>query len=122
MVPLPSSSDMGVVCVGWKAAGATSAVAMTVYRAVLISVCHMLGTAASDSPPATGVHAMMKTAAAIAQHAPADAPTVLVSLCAGPSGPVSHFTQASRTASAIPGANQVNRRGSVPPSQNWRPG
>jgi hypothetical protein len=94
--------------------------AISVYRAVLISVSQTLGTPA-NSGPVSGVQAMANAQAAISAPIPAEAATVWRSRLAGPlaSRPAgaacsSAAAQASSTAVAIPAQNQIISGGSVP--------
>jgi len=89
---------------------------MMLYRAVLISICHSVGGAMS-SEPVIGVHAMAKARIAMSQHAPADEATVRQNRLTWPSRGDSVRAQTETTASAIPGANHVTRRGRVAMSQ-----
>ena len=100
---------------GWQAAGATTARVMTVYRAVLNSVCQMV-LMPRPSGPASGVHAIANAQAAISPPIPAEAATVRQNRLAGP-GCGSAPAQASPTAMAIPAQNQISSGGSVPSNQ-----
>ncbi len=117
MTGLPSTRFIGVCPAGWKAAGATMAAATTVYRAVLTSNCHRLGTPIA-SGPARGVQARMNVSPAIIQHArPADA-IAAVAERTGPLSPGSSLAHSASTATAIPTANQVRYLGRVESSQS----
>jgi len=73
---------------------------MTVYRAVLNSVCQTVSTL-RDSDPASGVHAIANAQAAISPPIPAEAASVRQPRRAGP-GSDSAPAQASATAMAMP--------------------
>src|SRR5215831_4252919 len=106
MTLLPSTAFIGVRVAGWRAAGATMASATTVYKAVLSSNSHRLGTP-SVSGPVSGVQARAKVSAAISQHARPDDAIARQAARTGPLSPGSNRAHSSRTARAIPGANHV---------------